>query len=98
MIVEFLDEASDEAMQAYQYYEDRQSGLGTAFRTALEAALLRVEARPMSCPAIDADTRKCRLQRFPYNLLFRLLDERVLIIAVAHDRRKPGYWHKRTEG
>jgi mRNA-degrading endonuclease RelE of RelBE toxin-antitoxin system len=96
MTIEFLEAATVEAEEALEYYEQRQPGLGAAFRSAIEMALARIEARPLGMPLIDGRSRKCRLRRFPYNLIYRVLDDRILIIAVAHDRRKPDYWRERV--
>lgn len=96
MTTEFLEAAAVEAEEAFEYYEQRQSGLGESFRTEIEMALTRIEARPLGMPLIDDRSRKYRLRRFPYNLIYRVLDDRILIIAVAHDRRKPDYWRERV--
>jgi hypothetical protein len=95
MTVEFLQAAEDEAEEAFRFYEQRQPGLGATFRASLAMALTRVEKSPLATPIIGADFRKCRLRRFPYNLIYCVRADRVLIVALAHDRRRPGYWHSR---
>ena len=87
--------------EAADHYDSRREGLGDVF---LDAVLARAEAvarrpgiahREPDAPA-DLDARRVRLGRFHCKLIFLVQSpERMLLIAVAHDKREPGYWHDR---
>ena len=95
MKAEFLQPAALEAEEAKNFYDMRQSGLGTEFRIELDAALGRIEKMPLGWPLIDVELRKCRFNRFPYKLIYAVETNRIIIVAVAHDRRRPNYWRDR---
>ena len=82
------------------WYEDRVSGLGEDFLAALERAQQLVRdsqeiGRPVILNGRRSEFRKIRLQRFPYGLIY-LPGSPVYVIAVAHERRRPQYWRKRS--
>ncbi len=67
----FHPEALEEANQATQFYEERQSGLGTRFLDVLEDALTRIQRNPRLYQKVSGNIRKCRVLRFPYGIIFR---------------------------
>jgi toxin ParE1/3/4 len=92
----FDSEAREEFDAAASYYEERRAGLGDDFVAEVERCTERIAQMPRSFPPHeDASLRKCVLQRFPYTIFFLELDDRIWIAAVAHQRRKPGYWSHR---
>ena len=58
----------------------------------LDLAMARIEEAPRRWPSYLADTRRYLLRRFPFFVVFREVDDLVQIVAVAHARRRPGYW------
>jgi plasmid stabilization system protein ParE len=94
--VVFDSEAKDEFDAAASYYEGQQAGLGDAFVAAVEEATQRIAQLPQAF-AIHGPSglRKCVLRRFPYTLFFLEQEDRIWIAAVAHQRRRPGYWSHR---
>jgi toxin ParE1/3/4 len=90
-------EAEAEVHTAIAYYESRREGLGREFRQELERAFERIGRFPQAFAALDAHgTRKHRLQRFPYTIYYVELDQTIWIAAVAHQKRRPGYWSGRS--
>jgi plasmid stabilization system protein ParE len=90
-------EADAEVKIAITYYEGRRKGLGREFREELERAFERIRRLPQAFAAIDAHgTRKHRLHRFPYTIYYVELDQTTWIAAVAHQKRRPGYWSGRS--
>ena len=63
----------------------------------ISLCLRRVLAQPESCPVEFEDIRRAALKRFPYKLLYSVETDHLYVIAVAHQHRKPGYWHDRIE-
>jgi plasmid stabilization system protein ParE len=67
----------------------------TAFAHAVDNAVGRIADAPKSYPLADHGTRKFVLQRFPFNIFYRSDAMEILIVAVAHQKRRPGYWSDR---
>lgn len=102
MTVRLLEEAETEAQEAARWYEERQTGLGQQFLDALTHALEIIERQPQAFSRISTsdanrEVRRCVLQRFPYLIFYEVRVEEVLVIAVAHARRRPNYWQHRRE-
>ncbi|MCE7982712.1 MAG: type II toxin-antitoxin system RelE/ParE family toxin [Caldilinea sp. CFX5] len=96
MNVEFLAEAEEELTQATLYYEAQQDFLGERFLTTVEDTLTRIAAFPQMFHEIEAGIRQARVPSFPYALIYRIRRNTIQVIAVAHLRRSPGYWHGRN--
>lgn len=77
-----------------RWYEAREAGLGQAFIRELLRAFDEIEAQPNSFPALASTYRRKLLDRFPYAVIYKVAQRRVYIRAVAHGRRRPGYWNK----
>jgi len=89
-------EALEEIKDSISFYEEKQAGLGKRFLGALEDAISRIRRNPLLYRKIDGETRKCRLLRFPYGIIYRIKDGKIEIVAVMHLKRRPGYWKIRT--
>ena len=55
-------------------------------------------ASRVAVPGTSSEIRRAALRRFPYGLVYVVLDDVLWIVAVAHSRRRPGYWHQRMNG
>ena len=97
MTFAFHPEARLEYREAAAFYESRSLGLGAAFTREIEAAIERVVEAPDRWRIIHDDVRRCLTRTFPYGVLYVIEKEYVLIVAIAHFSRKPGYWHERLE-
>ena len=65
------------------------------FLDDLDRAVDRIGQNPEQCPPHDFGTRRIVLRRFPFAIVFRKVVAGVEIIAIAHGRRRPGYWRER---
>lgn len=94
MIVELHDAASAELDDAAAWYEARKDGQGHAFARGVMAAAAKIGELPRTWPRWPGrpEIRVVRVKRFPYHLPYMLHGERAVILAVAHDRRRRGYW------
>jgi len=88
--------AKRELFEAQDFYEDRAAGLGDTFLERVEAAVLLIRRYPRSGSAAGASLRQARVLQFPYSLVYRIEEERIFILAVAHDKRRPRYWARRV--
>jgi plasmid stabilization system protein ParE len=93
--VEFLDEALEEAEAATRWYADRSPTAATAFTDEIDTAIAEINSLPLAWPAYHHDTRRFLLRRFPYSVVYRVSERLILVVAVAHAHRRPGYWTKR---
>lgn len=95
MKLEFHSEALAELRGAAVYYESRQAGLGVRFLDVIDEALERIALDPFVWPPADDDVRRCLTRVFPFGLFYTIEPEFILILAVAHLAREPGYWASR---
>lgn len=92
----FLPEAEAELWEAVEYYESKSGGLGLDLASEVRASVDGIRAFPEKCPLREDGTRRCLLHRFPYLVVYVYLPRHVWVIAVAHCKRRPGYWRERT--
>lgn len=93
----FHPDARAEFHDAAMWYEDRRPGLGDEFIREIDGAIGRISNHPDGWRRIQGEARWCRVQRFPYAVIYRCREE-VETLAMMHLRRQPGYWLKRLEG
>lgn len=92
MEVKFLSAALSEAKKAASYYEEEVEGLGHAFLQKLREGVFEINQFPYACRIIGGNFRRHLLARFPYGIVYRIEDNVILIVAIMHLKRKPGYW------
>ena len=95
MRYEFHPEAEQEFVEAAAYYERNVRGLGERFGSEVRHAIERLLEYPELGSPIDADLRRLLLTRFPYFLIYSFTADLLRVVAVAHSRRRPGYWRTR---
>jgi len=93
-------EARLELRQAARWYEER--GLVARLLEEVDAAIVSIGALPRRFPRVPGvdpslEVRRCLLRSFPYALVFLVTPDELLVIAIAHVRREPGYWLYRVE-
>jgi plasmid stabilization system protein ParE len=96
MTFEFHPEALAEFEDAARYYTSRQPGAGLRFVASVEEAIDRILEAPLRWRILETDIRRCLTRVFPYAVLYTIEPEFVLIIAVMHCHREPGYWRERV--
>jgi toxin ParE1/3/4 len=85
----------DESQAAVDWYRERSLSAARAFLTELDQAISRIAERPQIWPQYTQGTQRYLLHRFPFLVIFRQTSVRIEIVAIAHARRKPGYWKER---
>jgi plasmid stabilization system protein ParE len=95
LAVAFTAPARAELLNALDWYEAQQPGLGGRFRGEVEAAVARIAANPKQFPFVLEDIRRSRLKKFPYSLFFRSARNTLFIIACFHSSRNPQQWQQR---
>src|SRR5687768_15564236 len=97
-----IDEAEQDLLEAMEWYEARRTGLGDEFSEAYEAGLRSIVRSPTSfapceVPRVARHFRRCFLKRFPYSIVFELVGDEIVVVSVAHAKRRFAFWrHRRT--
>jgi plasmid stabilization system protein ParE len=92
----FRPAAAADLEEAALWYEGQRPGLGGEFLEAAEEAVSRAMGAPEGYAVVYEDRRRVLLVRFPYSLVYRLIDEQVVVIAVVHAKRNPSVWRSRA--
>ena len=95
MIVEFLDEATEELIEAAIWYEAKESGMGVRFRDEIARVVNRIAEDPLLWRERAGGYRRVNCPVSPYYIPYFIREQKIIIAAIAHDRRKPGYWQNR---
>jgi len=95
MKFQYHPEAARELTSSIDYYEEKSEGLGADFLDEIEEAIAKALAHPKSRPLLTDQDRRILLDRFPYEIIYEVTGNVILINAVKHLRRKPGYWKSR---
>ena len=101
MKLRFAEQAEIEVAESWRWYEERRALVADEFLEELARVLRRIEDSPEQFPREETnrssyDVRRCRLSRFPFRVIYQLRQVEVVVLAVAHNRRRPGYWRDRT--
>ena len=97
MNTEFLPEAEEEFLDAARDYESAAPGVGFRFVAEVHRCLGFVSEHPYAAAAEGRGVRKKLLNHFPYNLLYSVESDLLVVVAIAHQKRRPGYWRGRVK-
>jgi toxin ParE1/3/4 len=95
MRCEFHPEALAEYEEAAHYYAEQQADLDLRFIASVEYAISLILEAPTRWRIIDEDVRRCLTRVFPYGILYTIEPDYILIVAIMHCSREPGYWKHR---
>lgn len=93
--IEFLNEAKQEIIETAVYYEEQTPYLGLKFLEELSKFIKLIKRFPKAWPIKD-HFRFCLINRFPFGIYYLEEKTRIIIVAVANLKRKPGYWKNRN--
>lgn len=91
-----LSPAADRELGEAAAWYERQAGLGEQFVEQVQETLDQIGRTPELHAAIYQDVRRVRIRRFPYRVYYRILENRIEVIAVFHDKRDPKIWRSRA--
>lgn len=95
MNTEFHPAADEEFREAARYYESEAPGIGLAFVAEVHKAAAELTEFPLAAQIVRSSIRKKVLPHFPYTLLYSVEPNKIVIVALAHHRRRPNYWLRR---
>lgn len=93
----FHPEAKEELFKAIKYFEECRSVLGLEFSKEVFSTIQRILHFPSAWSKFSENTRRCLTTRFPYGVIYQVIEEEILIIAVMQLNREPHYWEKRIK-
>lgn len=96
MSVRLLPAAQVELDEAIDWYAQQAPGLGDSFLVEFLGTIQLIERHPLGWHPLSNNTRRCRLRRFPYGVIYSQDEQGFLIVAVAHLHRRPAYWQGRV--
>ena len=94
--IDFHVEAVGEIDAAFDWYESQREKLGVEFLEALLKQFERIQVNPEAYAILWRQVRASPMRRFPYIIYYRLLADRINVIAVQHGHRNPGAWRRRA--
>jgi plasmid stabilization system protein ParE len=92
----FLRPAEEEMTEASVFYEAATLGLGAGFLDEVQRVINILREHPELGQPVGQGLRRALLHRFPFSLIYSVEVDEVLVVGVAHQRRRPGYWRDRT--
>ena len=95
--VRFHPEAAEEVQAVSDRYRERSADAAAGFIAELNYAIERVAELPETWPSYKANTRRFIFRIYPFSLVYRIAENEIEIVAVAHFKRKPGYWTSRVD-
>lgn len=98
--IRIRDLARVEIIEAAEHYEAERVGLGSEFRLAVEQAIDQISESPKLFARYEGcrtrhEYRRVVLKRFPYVIVYHIRPNEIVVVAVTHGSRKPGYWERR---
>ena len=95
IVVVLLSPAQEEMTAAARYYEAQSVGLGTEFLAEAERTITAIVSHPKAAPKVRQEIRRRLCKRFPFGILYIAAADEIVVLAVMHLRRRPGYWQDR---
>jgi plasmid stabilization system protein ParE len=86
-----------DAESAIDWYRERSQRAAERFLDEVDHTVRRIEEQPAQFPRYELETRRAFLRRFPYFIVFRERGSDIEIVAIAHGRRRPGFWKDRVQ-
>ncbi|MCE5303012.1 MAG: type II toxin-antitoxin system RelE/ParE family toxin [Planctomycetaceae bacterium] len=93
--IDFLPDAQRDFDESFHWYAERSKQAAVLFLDAVDAALSTIADDPQRFAAVDPLHHACPVKRFPFQIVYRIAAGRIVVVAVAHAKRRPNFWTKR---
>ena len=93
----FHPDAAEEFAEGVRFYKKRERNLGKRFSREVRVTIQKIVETPKHWRVLEEDVRRCLVRVFPYLVLYTIEPDFILIIAVMHGKREPGYWKHRLQ-
>lgn len=94
--LDFHPAVNGEIASASDWYDLQRPGLGRDFLDGVERVLNEMSANPARYGFAEGDIREGLLIRFPYAIYYRVLTDRIRVLAIVHTKRDPSRWQSRN--
>jgi plasmid stabilization system protein ParE len=95
--VDYLPGARRDFDESFDWYAERSKQAALHFVNAVDTALAVIATDPQRFAKVDVVHQQCPVKRFPFRIIYRIVKDRVVVVAVAHAKRRPGYWNNRSD-
>jgi len=90
--LEFHPEVTSDIKGSYLWYEDKLQGLGNRFLNELEDGYTAIQNFPDTWANFQYGFKRYILNKFPFSILYKVTEEKIVVVAVMHNSRRPNYW------
>jgi len=90
-----LPPAEEEMIEAAFFYDEASAGLGDDFLDDIQHAIDGVREHPELGVIVSGELRRVLIRRFPFSVIYAVESEQIVVVAIAHQRRRPQYWKGR---
>ena len=95
MKIRIVTIAQQEFVDAQDFYEVSQPGLGLRFSGEIKRALMRIQKHPLAGAMEKGEVRRSIVHSFPYKILYSIQNDEIVVLAFAHQHRHNEYWIER---
>ena len=95
MRIDFHPEATAELDASTDWYAEHGAAAARNFLVAVDIAITSITQDPVRFFRVDERHQACSVVKFPFQIVYRHESNRIVIIAIAHAKRRPGYWRDR---
>ena len=81
--------------ESFDWYAERSALAAERLVRAVDVTLNRIAASPEQFTLVDRLHRECIVKRFPFRIIYRVDSSRIIVVAVAHAKRRPNFWQHR---
>jgi toxin ParE1/3/4 len=90
-----LSGAKTDLREASRFYDLKRPGFGDIFLSRFHQALSQVREYPLAAPVVYRQYRKMKLEQFKHSIVYHVEADKIVVVAVMHNRRNPDYWKRR---
>lgn len=94
--ITFKPEAKLDLAEAYEWYEQRDAGLGAEFMRAVDSCAHQIERHPEMYPVVHKNVRQALTRRFPYSIFYLVEGDTIYVVSIFHASRDPKAWGNRV--
>lgn len=93
--LDFKTEVAQEIQEAYDWYELQQIGLGERLLFVLDDYFEIISSFPEQYPILHKSKRSVYIKIFPFQIIYSIMGNTVVVFSVFHTKRNPKIWKKR---
>lgn len=95
MKIRFHPAARRELRRYQRWYLERSESAAAGFEQEIDQSIARIAEAPLRYPITRTNRRRIVLLKYPFDVIYRIRETEIEIVAVAHHSRRPDYWARR---